>query len=91
MLTCRVPFDVGHVELHLRRDEAQEFVADLQRLLEREAAEQPDEADLIGEPQAIVVAAALVDLGQISPAQGGFTDHLSLRNDGQHHGWSHSH
>ncbi len=59
----------GCVDVQLHRDEAQQFVADLQGLLIRKAAEQSDEADLVGEPQAVVVAAALVDLGQVSLGQ----------------------
>ena len=49
----------------MRRDEAQQFVADLEGLLIREAVEQPDEADLIGESQAVVVAATFGDLDQV--------------------------
>ena len=71
-------------------DEAQQFVADLQGLLSREAAEQPDEADLVGEPQAVVVAAALGDLGQVGLGQGRFADHLSPREGEWRHGWSQS-
>jgi hypothetical protein len=46
----------------LHRDEAQQFVADLQGLLIREAAEQSDEADLIGKPETVVVTATFGDL-----------------------------
>jgi predicted regulator of Ras-like GTPase activity (Roadblock/LC7/MglB family) len=63
----------------LRRDEAQQFVADFQGLLIREAVEQPDEADLIGEPQAVVVAATSGDLDQVGLGQGRLADHLSPR------------
>ena len=55
----------------------EQLVADLQGLLSREAAEQPYEADLVGERQTVVVAAALVDLGQVGLGQGRFADHLS--------------
>ena len=87
VLTGRVSLDLGHVGVQLGRDEAQEFVADLQGLLRREAAEQPDEADLIGEAQAVMVAAALVDLVQVGLVHGGFADHLSPRKGDQCHGW----
>jgi hypothetical protein len=52
----------------LQGDERQQFVADLQGLLSREAAEQTYETDLVGERQTVVVAAALVDLGQVGLA-----------------------
>jgi hypothetical protein len=55
----------------------QQFVADLQGLLSGEAAEQANEADLIGEPQAVVVAATLGDFGEVGLAQGRLADHLS--------------
>ena len=77
MLPGRVSVDAGRVDVQLRRDEAQQFVADLQGLLSREAAEQTNEADLIGEPQAVVVTATLGDLDQVGFGQGRFADHLS--------------
>ena len=67
------------------------LVADLQGLLGREAVEEPDEADLIGEAQAIVVAAASGDLGQVFLRQRCFADHLPPREGKWHHGWSQSH
>jgi hypothetical protein len=56
----------------------------------REAIEQSDEADLIGEPQAIMVAAALGHFGQVGRGQGRFADHLSPRKSKRCHGWSQS-
>ena len=77
MLPGRVSVDAGRVDVQLRRDEAQQFVAHLQGLLSREAMEQTDEADLIGKPQAIVIAATLGDFDRVGFGQGRFADHLS--------------
>ena len=79
MLPGRVPVDLGRVEVQLQGDEAQELVADLQGVLSREAAEESDEADLIGEPEAIMVATAPADFGQVGLGQGRFADHLCPR------------
>jgi hypothetical protein len=76
MLPRRVIADPGRVHVQLHGDEAQQLVTDLQGLLRREAMEQADEADLVGEPQAVVVAATLGDLGQISLGQGRFPNQL---------------
>ncbi|QDV39619.1 hypothetical protein ElP_75910 (plasmid) [Tautonia plasticadhaerens] len=64
MLPGGVPLEPGRVDAQLQGDETQEFVADLQGLLGWEAAEEPDEAELIGEPEAVVFATAPGDLGQ---------------------------
>ena len=88
MLPGRVPVDTGRVDVQLHGDEAQQFVADLQGLLSREAVEQTDKADLVGEPQTVVAAAALLDLDQIHLGQGCFADHLSPREREWRHGWS---
>ena len=90
MLPGRVSVDAGRVDVQLHRDEAEQFVADLQGLLSREAVEQTDEADLVGEPQAVVVAATFGDLGQVGLGQGRFADHLSPREGEWRHGWSQS-
>ena len=90
MLPGRVPVDLGRVEVQLHGDEAQQLVADLQGLLSREAAEESDEADLIGEPEAIMVATAPADFGQVGLGQGRFADHLSPRESEWSHGWSQS-
>ena len=90
MLPGRVVGDPRLIDAHLERDEVEQLVADLQGLLSREAAEQPDEADLVGERQTVVVAAALVDLGQVGLGQGRFADHLSPRESEWRHGWSQS-
>jgi len=78
-LAGRVLLEAGCVDVQLRRDEAQQFIADLQGLLIREAVEQSDEADLIGEAQAVVVAATFGDLDQVGLGQGRLADHLSPR------------
>ena len=67
------------IDAHLERDEVEQLVADLQGLLGREAAEEPDEADLIGEPQTVVVAAAFGNLGQVVLRPSRFADHLPPR------------
>jgi hypothetical protein len=85
-----VLLEAGCVDVQLCGDEAQEFVADLQGLLVREAAEQADEADLVGEPQAVVVAAALADLGEVGRGQGRLADQLSPREGEWRHGWHQS-
>ncbi len=66
------------------------LVGDFQGLLGREAVEEPDEADLIGEPQTVVVAAAFGDLGQVVLRQGRFADQPPPRERKRHHGWSQS-
>ena len=86
MLPGGVPVDVSRVDVQLQGDEVQQFVADLQGLLSRETAEEPDEADLIGEPQAVVIAAALGDLDQVGLGQGRLADHLSPREGEWRHG-----
>ena len=79
VLPGRVVRDPPLIDTQLERDEVEQLVADLQGLLRGEAVEETDEADLIGEPQAVVVAAALGDLGQVSLGQGGVADHLLPR------------
>ena len=69
----------SRVDVQLHGDERQQFVTDLQGLLSREATEQSDEADLIGESQAVVISAALGDLGQIGLGQSRFPDQLPSR------------
>ena len=86
MLTGRVSVDAGRVDVQLRRDEAQQFVAHLRGLLSREAVEQTDESDLVGEPQAVVVATTFADLDHVGFGQGRFADHPSPREGGWRHG-----
>ena len=90
MLPGRIPVDLDRLNVQLHGDEVQQLVADLQGLLGRKAAEQPDEADLIGEAQAVLVAATLGDLGQVGLGQGRLADHLSPREREWRHVWSHS-
>lgn len=77
MLPGRVVSDRRLLDAQLERDEAEQLVADFQGVLRGEATKEADEADLIGEPQAIRVAATLGDFGEIGFAQGCFTDHLA--------------
>lgn len=76
VLRCRVLTDSLRVDPQLQRHEVQHLVADLQRLLSGEAVEQADEADLVGEAEVVVVAAALSNLGQVGFGQGRFPDQL---------------
>jgi hypothetical protein len=86
VLPGRVIVDPGRVDVQLHGDEAQQLVADFQGLLGREAMEQADEADLVGESQAVVLAAAVGDCGQIGLGQGRFADQLPPREGGDRHG-----
>ena len=86
MLPARVVGDSDRVQAQLHGDEAQQLVAELQGSLGGEAMEQADEADLVGEPEAVVVAAAEGDLGQVGLAQGRVADQLPPGEGGGRHG-----
>lgn len=88
VLPHRILFDPADIQVHLDRDELQEFVLDLQRLLGRQAVEESHETDLIGEAQAVMVPPALGHRSQVFGRKGGLLDQLlaGIRDSGHQTG-----
>ena len=69
LLPLAVPVDLVGIDAQLGAREGQQLVDDLEGMLGGEPVGQADEDDLVGEPQAVVVAATLLDLFQVLRGQ----------------------
>ena len=70
-LSFAVEFDQPCIKTQLRRAEANQFLEELERLLLREAIEEPDEADLVGKAKPVMRAPASAELHEIFLGQAG--------------------
>jgi len=77
MLPWSVLRELRLIATQLKRDEVEQLVAHLQRLLRRKSVKESDEDDLIGKPETIVVAATFGNLCPVGVGQGPLADHLS--------------